>query len=97
MTEPLDHHERIRIGRSAQEVLQNETINLAIDRLIADYENAWRDSPFDAADLRELAYRRRGALVDVKAELQKLVDDGTAAAAELKALQDEAEGKRQFT
>jgi hypothetical protein len=95
MTDRTDPYERIALGHAAQEALQSEVIKLAIDSLIAEYENAWRNSPFDAADIRELAYRRRGALVDVKAELEKLVEDGLAAEQELKQAEQDATGKGQ--
>lgn len=93
MTDNLDLYERVERGHAAQETLRSETIKLAIDSLIAEYENAWRDSKFDDADLRELAYRRRGALVDVRAELKRLVDDGEMAAQALKQAEQDATGK----
>lgn len=93
MTDDPDLYERVALGHAAQEVLRNETIGLAIDNLIALYENAWRQTEFDDVDSRELAYRRRGALVDVRAELKRMVDEGEMAAHALKQAEQDATGK----
>lgn len=67
-------------GAKAAALLENPLLTEAFDELEAAYVAAWKDSPAGDRDARERAWTAVRIIIGVRAHLEKVVTNGSAAA-----------------
>lgn len=81
-------------GVRAKELLEHELLQEAFSTLESAYIAAWRSTTIDAAPAREKLFLAINVLGKVREHLQKVVADGTVAAADLRRLAEAAERQK---
>ncbi len=69
------------LGARAQSLRENELLTSILEGLKAQYIREWASSELSDEKLREHKYLQLHALLDVRATMNNLVNDGKAAAA----------------
>lgn len=75
----MTNEEQIRKGRKAQQVLEDETLNLAIAKLENDQLWVFRSSKPEESSKRETAWCMLQAIDGLRQELIKIMDNGKIA------------------
>ena len=73
------NEDQIRKGRKAQQVLEDETLNIAIAKLESDQLWAFRSSKPEESAKRETAWCMLQAIDGLRQELIKIMDNGKIA------------------
>lgn len=73
------NEDQIRKGRKAQQVLEDETLNIAIAKLEGDQLWAFRSSKPEESAKRETAWCMLQAIDGLRQELIKIMDNGKIA------------------
>jgi len=69
----------IRAGRKAQELLENETFNMALTKVENDQLWAFKSSKPEETAKREMAWSMLRAIDNLKGELTKTIDNAKVA------------------
>lgn len=72
-----------RKGKQAKELLEHPLLQEAFRKVEEDCLSKWRNSSLGAAEVREAAYFQLKALDCLRGELNKVVDNGILANADL--------------
>lgn len=85
MTNEISLRRDVDKAAKVKALLDNEVFSAVLDELETDYVNAWRATQSHQFEARETMWHAIQALADVRAKLQRAVDNGIVAEAELKA------------
>ena len=75
----MDNEELVRKGRKAGQLLEDETFNMAINKMENDQLWYFRSTKPEEAAKREIAWSMLKAIDNLKIELQKIVDNAKVA------------------
>ena len=75
----MDNDELVRKGRKAGQLLEDETFNMAINKMENDQLWNFRSTKPEESAKREIAWSMLKAIDNLKIELQKIVDNAKVA------------------
>ena len=75
----MDNEELVRKGRKAGQLLEDETFNMAINKMENDQLWYFRSTKPEESSKREIAWSMLKAIDNLKIELQKIVDNAKVA------------------
>lgn len=75
----MDNDELVRKGRKAGQLLEDETFNMAINKMENDQLWYFRSTKPEESSKREIAWSMLKAIDNLKIELQKIVDNAKVA------------------
>jgi hypothetical protein len=75
----MENEELIRKGRKASQLLEDETFNMAINKMENDQLWNFRSTKPEESAKREIAWSMLKAIDNLKIELQKIVDNAKVA------------------
>jgi len=75
----MENEELVRKGRKASQLLEDETFNLAINKMENDQLWYFRSTKPEESSKREIAWSMLKAIDNLKIELQKIVDNAKVA------------------
>ena len=75
----MDNDELVRKGRKAGQLLEDETFNMAINKMENDQLWYFRSTKPEESAKREIAWSMLKAIENLKIELQKIVDNAKVA------------------
>lgn len=71
--------QQIHQANRARELLQNTTLNAALDQIASSAVSAWRTSGYLKTEEREMAYLRIKAVDELRSTLNRMIADGDLA------------------
>ena len=75
----MENDELVRKGRKASQLLEDETFNMAINKMENDQLWNFRSTKPEESAKREIAWSMLKAIDNLKIELQKIVDNAKVA------------------
>ena len=75
----MENEELVRKGRKASQLLEDETFNMAINKMENDQLWNFRSTKPEESAKREIAWSMLKAIDNLKIELQKIVDNAKVA------------------
>ena len=75
----MENEELVRKGRKAGQLLEDETFNMAINKMENDQLWYFRSTKPEESPKREIAWSMLKAIDNLKIELQKIVDNAKVA------------------
>lgn len=75
----MTNEDQVRKGRRAQQIIEDEVLNIAIEKLENDQLWKFRDTKPEESAKRESAWAMLKAIEGFRGELMKMVDNGKVA------------------